>query len=146
MSNLKYIRIASYIVVVAIFMLSLRSVFMSPPKLIVSNESPHNYENTISNIKKAVSSNNFRIIREQRQDNKYSIYFCNFSIAYKAIKADQRIGFALPCRIHVFRTRGKVIVTTINTKNIHHYTSINIGALCKNIMNSIDAILEEALI
>ncbi len=109
-------------------------------------ESPYSYQKTIENIKVAIASNNFKIVREKSNPGSHTLYFCNFNIAHKIIGKDKRVGVLLPCKIEIIRSKTKTLVATLNVDALVKQTGINIGSLCKKIKTSIDTILEEAMI
>lgn len=109
-------------------------------------ESPYSYQKTIENIKTAIASNNFKIVREKSNSSSHTLYFCNFHIAHKIIGKDKRVGVLLPCKIKIIKNNTKTFVATLNVDALVKQTGINIGSLCKKIKTSIDTILEEAMI
>ncbi len=135
-----------YTLVIAAGLLLYYTTWYNPPTPLMVSQSPHSFDHTVKNIRKAVKSNNFRIIRESHEPGLHTIYFCNFSVAYQAIKKDERIGFALPCRISIIKKQDKVVVTTLNPRKVEKFTRIRLGGLCTRIKESISNILDEALI
>jgi len=109
-------------------------------------KSPYSYNKTISNIKTAIVSNNFNVVRQHDSSNAHTFYFCNFNVAYKAIQRDKRVGVLLPCKIKIIKTKNKVYIATINVNSIQKLTGVNIGSLCGKIKRSIDQIIAEAVI
>ena len=140
------VRVLIYLLAFATGILVYYTAWYDPPTPLMVNQSPHSFDHTVKNIRKAVKSNNFRIIRESHEPDLHTIYFCNFSVAYEAIKKDARIGFALPCRISIIKQNDKVLVTTLNPRKVEKFTRIRLGTLCTRIKDSISNILDEALI
>lgn len=108
--------------------------------------SPYGFTKTVQNIKKAITSNNFKVVRQKAGRNSHTLYFCNFNIAYAAIKKDSRAGVMLPCKIKIIKNRNRVFVATVNVDAYIRQTGIRIGSLCNKIRRSIDSIVEEATI
>ena len=108
--------------------------------------SPYSFNKTIKNIKVAIASNNFRIVREKTGNNAHTLYFCNFDIAHKAILKDKKVGALLPCKIKIIKNKSKIIVATVNVDALINKTGIKIGSLCNKIKSSIDTILEDSMI
>jgi len=116
------------------------------PKAVRLIKSPYSYEKTIDNIKVAIASNNFKIVRQKTSDNAHTFYFCNFNIAHKIIAKDKRVGVLVPCKIKIIKSNSTVYVATLNVNSLVKQTGIRIGSLCKKIKKSIDTILDEAMI
>lgn len=109
-------------------------------------KSPYSYQKTIENIKVAIASNNFKIVRQKSSALAHTIYFCNFNIAHKIIQKDKRVGVLVPCKIKIIKSKSQVYVATLNVDALIKQTGINIGSICDKIKTSIDTILEEAMI
>lgn len=125
-----------------------------PPSLVV--DSPYTFEETIENIKRAISGSNFAHIRDQALlegftlDDKGAgrqmiIYFCNFSFLYEALKIDPRVGMFLPCRITVTETDGKVQMMSINPKHLSQiFNNADLDRSCDEMYELYSGILEDA--
>ena len=96
-----------------------------PVEPAISMESSYTLEETVENLKDAIISQNFVLIREDtlehglvqagEDDPKERIlHFCNFKFLYEALEVDPRVGMFLPCRVTVTEIDGKVMVTSIN--------------------------------
>ena len=103
---------------------------LRPPKPVRGNEewagkpayvmeSPYDFDETVANLKRALTGANFRIFParylEQGLTDEFSvnkrqigIRFCNFKELYHLLNIDPRLGTVLPCRINVIERDGKV--------------------------------------
>ncbi|MHB0985860.1 MAG: c-type cytochrome [Sulfuricella sp.] len=125
---------------------------------VLTMDSPYDLQATIENVKRAVVSNNFIYIREQRltaglvpQDQEdprqHIIYFCNFSMLNTALATDPRVGLFLPCRITVVEQNGKVKMMAVNPKRLSKiFNNTELNALCDEMTKRYLAIMEEAAI
>lgn len=125
-----------------------------PPTLIV--DSPYSFEETIDNLKRAISGSNFVHIRDQMlldgfkvepgsDSRQQIIYFCNFSFLYDALKIDPRVGIFLPCRITVTETNGKVQMMSINPKHLSQlFNNSELDKSCDEMYKLYSSILEDA--
>lgn len=123
---------------------------------IISMDSPYDLKTTIENVRKAVSSNNFVLIREQalnaglvpedQEDPKqHIIYFCNFGMLNQALATDPRVGLFLPCRITVVEREGKVRMLAVNPKRLSRiFNNSELNEMCDQITKMYTAIMEEA--
>ena len=123
---------------------------------IIAMDSPYDLKTTIDNVRKAVSSNNFVMIREQTLDSglvaegqenpkQHIIYFCNFGLLNKALATDPRVGLFLPCRITVVEREGKVRMLAINPKRLSRiFNNAELNEMCDQITKMYTAIMEEA--
>ena len=123
---------------------------------IIAMDSPYDLKTTIDNVRKAVSSNNFVMIREQalnsglvaedQEDAKqHIIYFCNFGLLNKALATDPRVGLFLPCRITVVEREGKVRMLAVNPKRLSRiFNNAELNEMCDQITKMYTAIMEEA--
>ncbi len=123
---------------------------------IIAMDSPYDLKTTIDNVRKAVSSNNFVMIREQTLDSglvaegqentkQHIIYFCNFGLLNKALATDPRVGLFLPCRITVVESAGKVRMLAINPKRLSRiFNNAELNEMCDQITKMYTAIMEEA--
>lgn len=119
-------------------------------------ESPYDLKTTIENVKKAVSSNNFALIREQplnaglvaegKEDPKqHIVYFCNFSLLNQALATDPRVGLFLPCRITIVEQRGKVSMMSVNPKRLSRiFNNAELNDMCDQVTKMYIAVMEEA--
>lgn len=113
---------------------------------VLITESPYPFDVTVSNVKHAIKSNNFRLIRQyQANSNEHTLYFCNFNTAYQAILLDVNAGALLPCRIKVIQSNSIVLITTLDVDAAQKGIGLNkVGSLCKKMKHSIKRIIAEA--
>lgn len=119
-------------------------------------DSPYDLKTTIENVKKAVGSNNFALIREQTLDSglvpegkenskQHIIYFCNFAMLNQALASDPRVGLFLPCRITVVEHAGKVRMMTTNPKRLSRiFNNSELNDLCDQVTKMYVSVMEEA--
>lgn len=132
------------------------STVLKADAAIISMDSPYDLNTTIENVRKAVSSNNFVLIREQalnsglapedKEDPKqHIIYFCNFGMLNQALATDPRVGLFLPCRITVVEREGKVRMLAVNPKRLSRiFNNAELNEMCDQITKMYTAIMEEA--
>jgi cytochrome c oxidase cbb3-type subunit 3 len=123
---------------------------------VITVDSPYDMKTTIENVKKAASSNNFILIREQGLDyglvpegkedpRRHIVYFCNFNLLNQALGTDPRVGLFLPCRITVVEHDGKVQLMTVNPKRLSKiFNNSDLNELCDQMTKQYRAIMEEA--
>ncbi len=123
---------------------------------IIRMTSPYSFEETLDNLKKAVSARNFRVIREQTLDTgfvekgkenrrQYIVYFCSFSFLNEALSIDPRVGLFLPCRVTLQETENGVELVTINPENLSHlFNNRELDKACARMHRLYTEILEEA--
>lgn len=119
-------------------------------------ESPYDLEQTLKNLRQAVISENFRIVREQYLENgllpedkqnhkQVVLYFCNFNFLNEALAIDPRVGLFLPCRVTVVEHKGKVMVMSINPLRLSKLFNNNeLDEACKRMHGVYRNILEDA--
>ena len=129
---------------------------ISTDSAIIAMDSPYDLKTTIENVRKAVSSNNFVMIREQalnsglvaddKEDQKqHIIYFCNFGLLNQALATDPRVGLFLPCRITVVERDGKVRMLAVNPKRLSRiFNNAELNEMCDQVTKMYTAIMEEA--
>jgi len=129
---------------------------LSADSAIISVDSPYDLNTTIENVRRAVGSNNFVLIREQelnsglvtedKEDPKqHIIYFCNFSLLNQALATDPRVGLFLPCRITVVEREGKVRLLAVNPKRLSRiFNNAELNEMCDQVTKMYSAIMEEA--
>jgi cytochrome c oxidase cbb3-type subunit 3 len=123
---------------------------------VITVDSPYDMKTTIENVKKAASSNNFILIREQGLDyglvpegkedpRRHIVYFCNFNLLNQALGADPRVGLFLPCRITVVEHDGKVQLMAVNPKRLSKiFNNSDLNEMCDEMTKHYRAIMEEA--
>lgn len=125
-----------------------------PASLIV--DSPYSFDETIANVKRAITGSNFVHIRDQDLNYGFDtktadsskqtiVYFCSFSFLYEALNIDPRVGMFLPCRITVTETNGKVQMMSINPKHLSQLFNNNeLDDSCTQMFDVYTNILEDA--
>jgi cytochrome c oxidase cbb3-type subunit 3 len=123
---------------------------------VITVESPYTLEETVDNLKQAIISQNFVLIRtdtlehgliEKGQENTQQaiLHFCNFKFLYEALAVDPRVGMFLPCRVTVTEQDGKVIISTINPLYLSHlFNNAELDEYCKRMRAVYMEILQEA--
>lgn len=119
-------------------------------------ESPYSLEETVENIKQAITSQNFILIRTDTLEHglvpegaenpkQVILHFCNFKFLFDALAVDPRVGMFLPCLVTVTETDGRVMVSTTNPEYLSHLFNNNeLDTFCKRMRGVYEAILEEA--
>ncbi len=122
----------------------------------ISMESSYTLKETVENLKDAIVSQNFILIREDTLEHglvqegeddptEKILHFCNFKFLYEALEVDPRIGMFLPCRVTVTETDGKVMVTTINPVYLGRlFNNDELHEYCVKMKELYTAILEDA--
>jgi cytochrome c oxidase cbb3-type subunit 3 len=133
-----------------------RPVTVVPEEKVIVAESPYSLDETVENLKNAIVSQNFLLIRtdllehglveEGKESNKEVIlHFCNFKFLYDALAIDPRVGMFLPCRVTVVEREGKVQVMTINPLYLSHlFNNDELDEACKHMHGIYTAIIEDA--
>jgi cytochrome c oxidase cbb3-type subunit 3 len=123
---------------------------------IIAAESSYSLDETVENLKDALVSQNFILIRtdtlehglvpEGEEDpNEVIVHFCNFSFLFDALTIDPRVGMFLPCRITVVERDGKVMVSAINPLYLSHlFNNAELDDYCHKMHDLYSAIIEEA--
>jgi len=122
----------------------------------ISAESPYTLEETIENLKDAIVSQNFILIRQdtlehglvkegEEDPNEVILHFCNFRFLYEALAVDPRIGMFLPCQVTVTEVAGKVVVSTINPLYLSRlFNNDELSEYCHKMYDVYASILEDA--
>ncbi len=125
---------------------------------VITAESPYTIEETIENLKMAITDQNFTLIRtdfvehglvEEGKENKKQVvlHFCNFNFLYQALAIDPRVGIFLPCRVTVTEHDGKVQVATINPMRLSGlFNNDELQAACEEMTGIYQAIIEDAVL
>lgn len=123
---------------------------------VIIEQSPHGFDKTVDNLKRAVAGHNFRIIREQPLRQGFEspaasggretvLYFCNFAMVDEAIRIDRRVGQFLPCRITVVEQHGQVYLMSINPKRLSTlFADENLTPVCEKITELYATLMSEA--
>ena len=122
----------------------------------ISAESSYTLEETVENLKDAIVSQNFILIREdhlehglvkegEEDPSEIILHFCNFKFLFEALAVDPRVGMFLPCRVTVTEVDGKVMVTAINPLYLSRlFNNDELSEYCKRMHEVYAAILEDA--
>ncbi len=119
-------------------------------------DSPYGLEETLENLKQAITDQNFTLIRtdylehglvEEGEENKKQLvlHFCNFGFSFEALAIDPRVGMFLPCRITVVEKDGKVQLMTINPKRLSKlFNNQELDKSCDEMFKVYTTLLEDA--
>jgi len=122
----------------------------------ISVESPYTLKETIENLKDAIVSQNFILIREdtlehglvregEEDPSEVILHFCNFKFLYEALAVDPRVGMFLPCQVTVTEVAGKVTVATINPLYLSRlFNNAELSEYCEKMHEVYALILEDA--
>jgi cytochrome c oxidase cbb3-type subunit 3 len=122
----------------------------------LSVESPYSLKDTVENVKQAITSQNFILIRTDTlehglakpgEENPHQVilHFCNFHFLYQALAVDPRVGMFLPCRVTVTERNGKVTISSINPEYLSRlFNNAELNEYCKRMHGVYRDILEEA--
>ena len=122
----------------------------------ISAESSYTLKETVENLKDAIVSQNFILIREdhlehglvkegEEDPSEIILHFCNFKFLYEALAVDPRVGMGLPCRVTVTEVDGKVLVTAINPMYLSRLFNNNeLSEYCKKMHEVYATIIEDA--
>ncbi|MGB5261273.1 MAG: c-type cytochrome [Gammaproteobacteria bacterium] len=123
---------------------------------IISLASPYSLEETVENLKDAIVSQNFVLIRTDRLEHglvkeadenpkQVILHFCNFRFLYDALAVDPRVGMFLPCRVTVTETSAGVFVSTVNPEYMSDlFNNAELDEYCKQMRDVYSTILEDA--
>jgi len=119
-------------------------------------ESSYTLEETIENLKDAIVSQNFILIRQdtlehglvtegEEDPSQVILHFCNFKFLFEALAVDPRVGMFLPCRVTITERDGKVMVSAINPLYLSRlFNNSELNEYCKKMHAVYSAILEDA--
>lgn len=122
----------------------------------ISYESPYSLQETVDNLKQAIASQNFLLIRTdtlehglveegKENPNQVIVHFCNFKFLFDALAVDPRVGMFLPCRVTVVEKDGKVTLSVINPIYLSRlFNNEELDDHCKRMQAIYKEILEEA--
>ncbi len=125
-----------------------------PPVIVM--QSPYGLEETVENLKQAITDQNFTLIRTdylehglvpEGSENKKQVvlHFCNFGFLFQALSLDPRVGMFLPCRITVIEKDGKVQISTINPKRLSKlFNNHELDSYCDEMYEVYNTLLEDA--
>jgi len=121
-------------------------------------DSPYGLDETLENLKQAITDQNFTLIRtdyldhgfvDEGKENKKRVvlHFCNFRFLFEALAIDPRVGMFLPCRVTVVERAGKVQIMTINPMRLSElFNNDELNDACKEMTNIYETILEDAVL
>lgn len=93
-------------------------------------DSPHDYDSTIASLKSALEGRNFRHLPDRYLESglaadelvnrrQMTLRYCNFSLLYRMMRVEPRLGVGLPCRITVVENDdGSVQLIAMNLRLI----------------------------
>lgn len=123
---------------------------------VIMVDSPYDLEETVANLKQAITDQNFSLIRtdylehglvEEGKENRkqVALHFCNFDFLFKALSVDPRVGMFLPCRVTVIEKDGKVQLSTINPKRLGKlFNNHELDEYCDEMFEVYSTLLEDA--
>ena len=123
---------------------------------VIMLESPYDMEETIENLKQAITDQNFTLIRtdyldsglvEEGKENKKQVmlHFCNFGFLFDALSIDPRVGMFLPCRVTIVEKDGVVTLSTINPRRLSRLFNNNeLKEACDQMYGVYLGLLEDA--
>lgn len=126
--------------------------------LVITVDSPHGLDETVENLKQAITNQNFTLIRtdylehglvEEGKENKKQIvlHFCNFGFLFEALSIDPRVGMFLPCRVTIVEKDGKVRLSTINPRRLSKlFNNHELDASCETMHEVYSNLLEDAVL
>ena len=121
-------------------------------------DSPYGLEETVENLKQAITDQNFTLIRTEFLDHglvdegeentkQVVVHFCNFGFLFEALTIDPRVGMFLPCRVTVIESEGKVQLMTINPLHLSDlFNNDELEKSCKEMHEVYTTLLEDASI
>ena len=124
--------------------------------MVIMMDSPYDLEETVENLKQAVTDQNFTLIRTEYlehglvaegKENKKQVvlHFCNFGFLFEALAIDPRVGMFLPCRVTVIEKNGKVQLSTINPKRLSKlFNNRELDDSCQQMYEVYKTLLEDA--
>ncbi len=123
---------------------------------IIKVKSAYDMATTVSNLQKAITASNYKLIRTQpleqglvqkgRENRRQVIlYFCNFNQLNTALAIDPRVGLFLPCRLTVVETGNGVFIYAINPSRLAQlYNNDRLSRICGAMRKTYLSIIEEA--
>lgn len=121
-------------------------------------DSPYGLDETVENLKQAITGQNFTLIRTayldhglvaEGSENKKQIvvHFCNFGFLFEALTIDPRVGMFLPCRVTVVENKGKVQLMTINPLHLSNlFNNDELEESCQEMHEVYTTLLEDAIL
>ncbi len=133
-----------------------RSKESDKESMVIIMDSPYGLEETVENLKQAITDQNFTLIRTdylehglvaEGKENKKQVvlHFCNFGFLFEALSIDPRIGMFLPCRVTVIEKNGKVQLSAINPKRLSKlFNNHELDESCQQMHEVYMTLLEDA--
>ena len=124
--------------------------------MVIMMVSPYGLEETVANLKQAITDQNFTLIRTdylehglvaEGKENKKQVvlHFCNFGFLFDALAIDPRLGMFLPCRVTVIEKNGKVQLSTVNPKRLSElFNNHELDDSCQQMHEVYKTLLEDA--
>lgn len=124
--------------------------------MVIMMVSPYGLEETVANLKQAITDQNFTLIRTdylehglvaEGKENKKQVvlHFCNFGFLFEALAIDPRVGMFLPCRVTVIEKNGKVQLSTVNPKHLSElFNNRELDDSCQKMYEVYKTLLEDA--
>lgn len=124
----------------------------------ITVDSPYSLEETLENLKQAITDQNFTLIRTdylehglvpEGKENKKQVvlHFCNFGFLFDALSIDPRVGMFLPCRVTVVEKDGKVQLSTINPKRLSKlFNNHDLDEYCESMHGVYSKLLEDSIL
>lgn len=126
---------------------------------VIVMDSPYGMDETIENLKQAITGQNFTLIRvepletgfvKSGEENRKQmvVHFCNFGFLFKALAIDPRVGMFLPCRITIVENEdGKVQLMSINPLPISKlFNNDELDNACKEMYEVYSSLMEDAIL
>ena len=125
---------------------------------IIVRDSPHDLQQTLDQLKTAVSAANMRLIRMvpleegvvdkgEEHPKRWLLDACDFPFLNKALAVDPRVGLFLPCRFTVVEHEGRVRVMAVNPKRLSAiFNNAELNDLCTQMYEIYTNIIEEAVL
>ncbi|MDT8282351.1 MAG: DUF302 domain-containing protein, partial [Gammaproteobacteria bacterium] len=125
---------------------------------IITVDSPYSLEETVENLKQAITDQNFILIRTdylehglvpegKENKNQVVLHFCNFGFLFDALSIDPRVGMFLPCRVTVIEKDGKVQLSTINPKRLSKlFNNHELDEYCERMYGAYSKLLEDSIL
>ncbi len=126
-----------------------------PPTLVF--DSPYDFVTTVTNLKETLKGLNFRYFPDRYMEmglapddqinkKQLSLRFCNFSLLYKMINIEPRLGVILPCRVTVVeQDDGSVKLYLMNMKVATQlFNNEQLSDLAEEMHENLMELIEEA--
>lgn len=113
-------------------------------------------DEAVADLKRSIAEHNYVFIREQALDmglvpeasedkSIVIVYFCNFGMLDRSLKADRHVGVYLPCRVTLIREPDGVRMVVMNPKFVGNALGDqNLADICERLTADYGDILSEA--